>query len=81
MFPGLVNVSLKPSVLSLSVMSYADVKAGMAIQGTVVELMPSSGLLIALTPRIRAFCPNLHLTDAVLKKPQAKFKVGQVCDS
>lgn len=74
---GLAVASLKPSVLTQSVLSVSDLSPGMAVSG-VVERADEGGLLLQLTPSVHAAVPAAHLSDvAPSAKAHRKFKVGQ----
>ncbi|GBF92560.1 hypothetical protein Rsub_05174 [Raphidocelis subcapitata] len=75
---GLALVSLKPSVLSQQVYSMKDLQPGQLLEGTVVASDPERGLVLQITPSIKALVPPLHASDLGTKKSKAKHREGQV---
>ncbi|GBG61584.1 hypothetical protein CBR_g22381 [Chara braunii] len=72
---GIVNASMKKSVVEKNLMMYSEVRPGMVIQGTVVAV-EYFGVLLELSQHVRAICPSEHLSEVRLSRPSAKFKVG-----
>ncbi|KAL4451480.1 hypothetical protein ABPG75_007142 [Micractinium tetrahymenae] len=73
---GLAALSLKPSVVDQNILSLADLRPGMPVSGTVARV-EDFGLLVSVTPTIRALVPTLHATDLGTAKGLKKFKEGQ----
>ena len=53
---GLAVLSLKPSVVDLGVASYADVRPGALMRGTVASV-EDYGIFVALTPSVKCVSP------------------------
>ncbi|KAJ3056513.1 Protein RRP5 [Rhizophlyctis rosea] len=70
---GLVIVTFEQSVISRPFMRYEDIKVGSIVKGEILKL-ESFGMLVALTPTIKALCPTRHLSDVTLQKPERMFK-------
>jgi len=75
MMDGVVNVTLKESVLSQQIMRYEDVKVAMTLQGKILAI-ESFGLRVALTDHIQAICPTMHCTEVAQSQKKSKFTVG-----
>ena len=39
------------------------------------------GLLVKLSPNVRAMCPTMHLGDVTVKNPETKFVGQSSCDA
>lgn len=70
---GLLNVSLRPSVLAQTVLGLDDVKPGMKIDGEIGQIV-DAGLVVKLTSRMTALCPVPHWSDVTPTTPAAKKK-------
>ncbi|PRW20900.1 RRP5-like protein [Chlorella sorokiniana] len=73
---GLAVLTTKPSVVDQSVASVADLRPSMPVSGSVVRV-EDYGLLVAITPSIRALVPVLHASDLGSAKGLKKYKEGQ----
>eukprot|EP01116_Phalansterium_solitarium_P003177 TRINITY_DN1386_c1_g1_i1.p1 TRINITY_DN1386_c1_g1~~TRINITY_DN1386_c1_g1_i1.p1 ORF type:complete len:2083 (+),score=1015.05 TRINITY_DN1386_c1_g1_i1:162-6410(+) len=73
---GLVNVTLKASVLEQPLMSLADVRAGMLLDGTIARIRPEA-IMVAITETIQGRCAAMHFADVRIHDPTSKFKEGQ----
>lgn len=56
-------------------LSYADLKVGDIVEGTIKSLN-SKGAVVSLSTSVEAFCPRSHLSDVEVSDPEARFKVG-----
>jgi rRNA biogenesis protein RRP5 len=56
-------------------LSYADVKVGELVEGT-VKSVNSKGVVLTISSRVEAFCPRSHLSDVEVSDPESRFKVG-----
>ena len=72
---GVAIVSLQPSVLEKPYFKYSDIKVGEVVKGT-VERHGDFGMIVSLSDTIRGLCPKIHMSDARLKQPKKKHKVG-----
>ena len=72
---NLVMLSLQPSVLSESFFKVSDVNAGSIVKAKVRKLLPT-GVFVAITDSISAFCPKSHMSDVTLKVPEKMFSEG-----
>ncbi|KAJ3411723.1 hypothetical protein HDV05_001783 [Chytridiales sp. JEL 0842] len=72
---GLVQLSMKPSILNAPFLRKDDVKPGMVVKGT-IQRIESYGLLIALTDSIQALVPKIHMSETTVSNPGKLFKVG-----
>lgn len=82
---GLAVLSLKPSVVDLGVASYADVRPGALMRGTVASV-EDYGIFVALTPSVKCAPPPalaLLLGHARAFQRLAMHKTcrGRVCPS
>jgi rRNA biogenesis protein RRP5 len=76
-FDGLLQLSLKPSVIEQKYLQIDDIEVGEVIKGTIKKLTPS-GLFVNLAGGVDgAIWPN-HYADIVLKHPAKRFKEGAV---
>ncbi|CAM9127824.1 unnamed protein product [Choristocarpus tenellus] len=69
--------SLKASVLAASVIKYADLKPAMAVEGEIVAV-EAFGVLVRLSNAVRALVTRHHLSEAGVKNPKKRFKVGSI---
>ncbi|KAF8633036.1 hypothetical protein AX15_001626 [Amanita polypyramis BW_CC] len=74
-FDGLLQLSLKPSVLSQSYMQISDVEVGKVIRGTIKKLT-ESGLFVTISGHIDGVVWPNHYADIALKHPAKRFKPG-----
>ena len=56
-------------------LSYADVKVGEVVQGT-IKSVNSKGAVVTLSSNVEAFCPRSHLSDIDINDPESRFKPG-----
>ena len=76
---GMVNLTLKASVLSDEVVDYGDVEIGAVVKGKVIKL-DTFGCLVALSSSaqgVRGLIPPIHLSDATLHAPEKRFVAGK----
>ncbi len=74
-FDGILSFSLQQSVLNVEYARYQDLKPGMSVKGTIVEVA-EKGLTVRLTETIRGFIPKLHMSDVALSDPSKLFKLN-----
>lgn len=74
-FDGLVQLSLRPSVLAQKFMQVADVQVGEVIKGTVKKLTDSA-LFVSMSGNVDGVIWPNHYADIALKHPQKRFKPG-----
>ncbi|KAF5352778.1 hypothetical protein D9756_006044 [Leucocoprinus leucothites] len=74
-FDGLLQLSLKPSVLEQKYIQVADVEVGEVVKGTVKKLTDSA-LFVTLSGNIDGVVWPNHYADIRLKHPGKRFKVG-----
>ncbi|KDQ63358.1 hypothetical protein JAAARDRAFT_694923 [Jaapia argillacea MUCL 33604] len=72
---GLVQLSLRPSVLERSFLQVADVEVGAVIKGTVKKLT-DSGLFVSISGNVDGVVWPNHYADIILRQPQKRFKPG-----
>lgn len=76
---GMVNLTLKASVLADEVVDYGDVEIGAVLKGKVIKL-DTFGCLVALSASaqgVRGLIPPVHFSDAALKAPEKRFVPGK----
>ncbi|KAE9408289.1 U3 snoRNP-associated protein Rrp5 [Gymnopus androsaceus JB14] len=74
-FDGLLQLSLKPSILEQKYLQVADVQVGEIVKGTIKKL-GDSGLFVSLSGNVDGVVWPNHYADIVLKNPSKRFKVG-----
>ncbi|ESK98106.1 u3 snornp-associated protein rrp5 [Moniliophthora roreri MCA 2997] len=74
-FDGLLQLSLKPSVLEQKYMQIADAQVGEIVKGTVKKLT-DSGLFITLSGNLDGVVWPNHYADITLKHPAKRFRIG-----
>lgn len=74
-FDGLLQLSMKPSVLEQKFLQVSDVQVGEAIKGTIKKLT-DSGLFVSLSGNIDGVVWPNHYADIALKHPSKRFKAG-----
>ncbi|KXN86783.1 rRNA biogenesis protein RRP5 [Leucoagaricus sp. SymC.cos] len=74
-FDGLLQLSLKPSVLEQKYIQVTDVEVGEVVKGTIKKLTDSA-LFITLGGNIDGVVWPNHYADIRLKHPAKRFKVG-----
>jgi rRNA biogenesis protein RRP5 len=72
---GLLQLSLKPSVIEQKYLRPTDLTVGEIIKGTVKNLS-DLGLFVAISNEVDGVVWPLHYSDIKLKNPERKFKVG-----
>lgn len=75
-FSGLYQASLRPSTLKEQVLRIEDVHPGQDIRAEVAKIEPF-GLIVTVNERIRAVCPNFHLTEVHSEKAGKTYQIGQ----
>ena len=74
-FDGLLQLSLRPSVLEQKFIQVGDVQVGELVKGTVKKLT-DSGLFVSISGNVDAVIWPNHYADIHLKHPQKRFKEG-----
>ncbi|KAJ4485931.1 hypothetical protein J3R30DRAFT_3655234 [Lentinula aciculospora] len=74
-FDGLLQLSLKPSVLERQYLQVTDVLVGEIIKGTIKKLN-DSGLFVSLSENVDGVVWPNHFADIALKNPSKRFKAG-----
>lgn len=70
---AVASVSLNSAVIDQKYMNRRDIAVGDRIKATVKSLSPT-GLVVSITPSIDGYVPSNHFSDALLTKPEKKFK-------
>merc|ERR1712130_434590 len=66
-FDGIANVPLNTEVIKQRFVTVNEVKAGMLVTAE-VDNIASHGIYFYLSPRVKALCPNVHLTDGATEE-------------
>jgi rRNA biogenesis protein RRP5 len=74
-FDGLLQLSLKTSVLDQKYLQVQDVRIGEVLKGTIKKLT-DSGLFITLSGNVDGVVWPNHYADIALKHPAKRFKAG-----
>lgn len=74
-FDGILQLSLKPSILDQKFFQVCDVHVGAVVKGTIKKLT-DSGLYVSLSGSLDGVVWPNHYADIVLKQPSKRFKVG-----
>lgn len=74
-FDGLLQLSMKPSVLEQKFLQVGDVEVGETIRGTIKKLT-ETGLFVTLSGNIDGVVWPNHYADISLKQPSKRFKAG-----
>ncbi|KAJ7655010.1 hypothetical protein DFH06DRAFT_1201338 [Mycena polygramma] len=74
-FDGLLQLSMKSSVLDQKFLQVADVQVGEVIKGTIKKLT-DSGLFVSMSGNIDGVVWPNHYADITLKHPGKRFKAG-----
>ncbi|KAF8640392.1 hypothetical protein AX17_000062 [Amanita inopinata Kibby_2008] len=74
-FDGLLQLSLRPSVINEKFFKINDVEVGQIVKGTVKKLT-DSGLFVVLSGNIHGVVWPNHYADITLKHPARRFKPG-----
>ncbi|KAI0375236.1 hypothetical protein BV20DRAFT_934020 [Pilatotrama ljubarskyi] len=72
---GILQLSLKPSVLAQKFLQVADVQVGEVLKGTVKKLTDSA-LFVSISGNVDGVIWPNHYADITLKHPQKRFKPG-----
>ena len=72
---GLLQLSLRSSVLEQKFLQVADVQVGEVMKGTVKKLADSA-LFVAISGNVDGVIWPTHYADIMLKHPQKRFKPG-----
>ncbi|KAI0778417.1 U3 snoRNP-associated protein Rrp5 [Trametes elegans] len=72
---GILQLSLKPSVLAQKFLQVADVQVGEVIKGTVKKLTDSA-LFVSISGSVDGVIWPNHYADITLKHPQKRYKPG-----
>ncbi|RPD57053.1 U3 snoRNP-associated protein Rrp5 [Lentinus tigrinus ALCF2SS1-6] len=72
---GILQLSLRPSVLAQKFLQVADVQVGEIIKGTVKKLTDSA-LFVSISGNVDGVIWPNHYADITLKHPQKRFKPG-----
>lgn len=75
LFDGLLQLSMKPSVLEQKFLQVGEVKVGEVIKGTVKKLIDSA-LFVSISGNVDGVIWPNHYADIQLKHPQKRFKAG-----
>jgi rRNA biogenesis protein RRP5 len=75
LFDGLVQLSLKPSVLEQKFLKISDVEVGEVVKGTIKRLT-EAGLFVSMSGNIDGVVWPNHYADISLKQPSKRFKPG-----
>lgn len=73
---GVAVMTMRPDVVEQLLLSHADVSVGQMIIGTIVKV-EDYGLVVQLTPSIKALCPTLHMSDSGTAYAKKKFAEGK----
>ncbi|KAF7339630.1 rRNA biogenesis protein RRP5 [Mycena sanguinolenta] len=74
-FDGLLQLSMKSSVLEQKFLQVADVQVGEVIKGTIKRLT-DSGLFVSMSGNVDGVVWPNHYADITLKHPAKRFKAG-----
>lgn len=74
-FDGLLQACMKASTLKETISRIEDVKPGQTVKGLVAKIEPY-GLLVQLTPHIRAICPVAQMTETQSPEALKKYSIG-----
>lgn len=72
---GLLQLSLRPSVLEQKFLQVGDVQPGELVKGTIKRLTDSA-LFVSISGNVDAVVFPNHYADIPLKQPQRRFKPG-----
>lgn len=74
-FDGLLQLSMKTSVIEQKYLQVSDVEVGELVKGTIKKLTPN-GLFVSLSGGIDGVVWPNHYADILLKHPAKRFKEG-----
>jgi rRNA biogenesis protein RRP5 len=72
---GILQISMKPSVLAQKFLRVDDVHAGELMKCTVKKLTPT-GLFVSMSGNVDGVIWPMHYADIALKHPQKRFTPG-----
>ncbi|KAH9944184.1 nucleic acid-binding protein [Epithele typhae] len=72
-FDGILQLSLRPSILAQKFLQVADVQVGEVIKGTIKKLTDSA-LFVSISGNVDGVIWPNHYADIALKHPQKRFK-------
>lgn len=72
---GLLQLTMKPSVLEQKFLQVGEVQVGEVIKGTVKKLTESA-LFVSISGNVDGVIWPNHYADIALKHPQKRFKAG-----
>ncbi|VDM31041.1 unnamed protein product [Hydatigera taeniaeformis] len=75
LFLNMPVISCRRHVLESRFLAFGDVTVGTTVTVT-VRKFSKRGVLVRLAGKIRGIIPFMHLSDAPVKEPQDRFKVG-----
>lgn len=75
MFDGLLQLSLRPSVLEQKFLQVGEVEVGELVKGTVKKLTDSA-MFVSISGSVDGVVWPNHYADIPLKHPQKRFKPG-----
>ena len=75
MCDSLILVTLQQSVIDQPIMRHADIQVGSIVKGQILKVQ-EAGVIVAITPSIRALCTPQHFSDASISQPEKLFKIG-----
>lgn len=75
LFDGLLQLSLKQSVLEQKFLKISDVQVGEVVKGTIKRLT-EAGLFVSMSGNIDGVVWPNHYADITLKQPSKRFKPG-----
>lgn len=74
-FDGLLQLSLRQSVLSQAFLNVSDVQVGSVVKGT-IKALTSNALFVSMSGAVDGVVWPDHYADISLRHPQKRFKVG-----
>lgn len=74
-FDGLLQLSLRPSILAQKFLQVADLQVGEIVKGTIKRL-GDTGLVVTISGNLTGIVWPNHYADITLKHPEKRFKVG-----
>ena len=76
-FAAIAIASMAPSCLNQQFLSIENIPIGSVVRGEVSVITPGLGILVALSERIRALCPMIHLTETQSQDALKSYRLGQ----
>lgn len=74
-FDGLLQLSMKPSVLGQKFLQVGDVQVGEVVNGKIRKLT-DTGLFVSMSGNVDGVVWPIHYADIALKHPGRRFKEG-----